>query len=567
MKDDKILIYQVLPRLLGNTNSRNIKNGSIDQNGSGKFNDITTLFLEKIKKDGYTHIWLIGVLAHASTTDYSSYGIPKGFPEIIKGKAGSPYAVRDYYDVNPDLAVDVENRIGEFDSLINRIHSMGMKVIIDFIPNHLARNYKSINRPNGVVDFGENDNIDVSFSPQNNFYYLPNQSLKLNFIDKDNSSSDSYYKEMPAKATGNDSFTSQPSIYDWYETVKLNYGIDYLSGGTKHFNPIPDTWFKMKDILMYWSEKKVDGFRCDMAEMIPLEFWKWIVPQIKNSNPEIIFIAEIYNPSLYRPFLEDNTFDYLYDKVGVYDTIREVATGCRPSSDISFALNNVGDIQTKMVNFIENHDEQRVASDFFLGNGERAKASMILSSCINTNPVMVYFGQELGEPGMDEEGFSGKDGRTTIFDYWSINTIRRWNNDGKWNNEQLTNQEKELKGFYSKLISLCNTEESLSKGLFYDLMPANYDNNHFDSTKQFAFLRGYQKELLLVVVNFDNRAVEVLVNIPNHAIDFFKFEQHDNLVLKPLISDSAKIINISNINSLRIRVDQNSGEIYKVLAL
>lgn len=565
MENKKIFIYQILPRLFGNTVSNNIKNGSIVENGCGKFADISSDLLNKLKDDGYTHIWLIGVLAHASTTEYIEYGLPREFPEIIKGRAGSPYAVRDYYDVDPDLAVNVDKRMDEFEATIERIHKAGMKVIIDFIPNHLARNYRSINKPDHIEDFGDEDDQGVWFSNRNNFYYMPGEELNLDFVKS--KYPNAKYEEIPAKATGNDSFTSHPSIYDWYETVKLNYGIDYLGGGARHFWPIPDTWHKMKDILLYWADKNIDGFRCDMAEMVPVEFWEWVVPQVKEDYPGIVFIAEIYNPSLYRSYLGDNIFDYLYDKVGLYDVLRDVAAGHKPSSDISFALNAVGDIQHKMLNFIENHDEQRVASDFFLSDANAGKPLMIVSACVNTNPVMVYFGQELGEPGMDEEGFSGRDGRTTIFDYWSVDSVRRWNNEGKWNDDLLTDGEKGLKLFYSRLVSLCNKEKALSHGLFYDLMFANYENMGFDSTKQFAFLRGYKDDLVLVVANFDNKPVEIVVEIPEHAFQFFNYAEKSKFVAKPLLEADVSEIAFTNSEHIKIKLEQNSGEIYKVLAL
>lgn len=564
MKRDKMFIYQILPRLLGNKN-HNKKNGSIEDNGSGKFNDISTTLLEELKESGYTHIWLIGVLAHASVTDYTSFGIPEEYPEIIKGIAGSPYAVRDYYDVDPNLAVDVNDRMGEYEAAISRIHDCGMKVIMDFIPNHLARNYKSQNLPNGLEDFATNDDTSCNFLPSNNFYYLSGKDLDLTTIDSNNHPKK--YKESPAKATGNDSFTNKPSIYDWYETVKLNYGVDYLGGGTKYFNPIPDTWIKMRDILLFWASKRVDGFRCDMAEMVPIEFWQWVVPQIKEKHSHIIFIAEIYNPSLYRSFLGDNIFDYLYDKVGLYDVIKDVSCGNRPSSDISSTLNSVGDIQHKMLNFLENHDEQRIASDYFLGDGAKAKASMIVTACVNRNPVMVYFGQEIGEPGMDEEGFSGKDGRTSIFDYWSVDTIARWNNDGNWNDELLTHEEKNLKQFYSRLITLCNIEKSLSQGLFYDLMPANYDNHMFDSSKQYAFLRGYEDEVVLIVANFDNKPVSVDIQIPRHAYEFFNISNKKIYIGVSILDNSYEKIFFSMGDTIRVSVCQNSGTIHKVLSL
>lgn len=562
MQKNKIFVYQILTRLFGNKNSRNKPHGTIEENGSGKFNDITDIVLNELKEAGYTHVWYIGALAHASATDYTEYGIPRQFPEIVKGKAGSPYAIRDCYDVDPDLAVNVKKRMQEFEELIARTHNAGLNVLIDFVPNHVARNYRSIAKPKHVEEFGEKDDTSVVFAPHNNFYYLPGQPLDLQFLrDK---GIEVNYVENPAKATGNDCFTNKPSEYDWYDTVKLNYGVDYLNERRRCFDPIPNTWKKMRDILFFWAAKDIDGFRCDMAEMVPLEFWKWVIPQIKAQFPDIIFFAEIYNPSVYRDFLADNTFDYLYDKVGLYDVLRDVACGYRPSSDITFILNAVGDIQHRMINFMENHDEQRIASDFFLKSGEKGKAAMIVTACINVNPVMIYFGQELGERGMDEEGFSGKDGRTSIFDYWSVDTVRRWNNNGKWNEELLTEEEIRLRKFYHKLIRLCNREKALREGLFYDLMYANYENPDFNSMKQYAFVRGDYKDFLLVIGNFSDEEEEVTVWIPDHAYDFFKVNQHERAIAVPLLAEEKFPIDFSWTNPLKVKIKANDGEIYKI---
>ncbi|MDD3494414.1 MAG: alpha-amylase family protein [Dysgonamonadaceae bacterium] len=562
MQKNKIFVYQILTRLFGNKNSRNKPHGTIEENGSGKFNDITDIVLNELKEAGYTHVWYIGALAHASATDYTEYGIPRQFPEIVKGKAGSPYAIRDCYDVDPDLAVNVKKRMQEFEELVARTHNAGLNVLIDFVPNHVARNYQSIAKPKHVEDFGEKDDTSVVFAPHNNFYYLPGQPLDLQFLrDK---GIEVNYVENPAKATGNDCFANKPSEYDWYDTVKLNYGVDYLNERRRCFDPIPNTWKKMRDILFFWAAKDIDGFRCDMAEMVPLEFWKWVIPQIKAQFPDIIFFAEIYNPSVYRDFLADNTFDYLYDKVGLYDVLRDVACGYRPSSDITFILNAVGDIQHRMINFMENHDEQRIASDFFLKSGEKGKAAMIVTACINVNPVMIYFGQELGERGMDEEGFSGKDGRTSIFDYWSVDTVRRWNNNGKWNEELLTEEEIRLRKFYHKLIRLCNREKALREGLFYDLMYANYENPDFNSMKQYAFVRGDYKDFLLVIGNFSDEEEEVTVWIPDHAYDFFKVNQHERAIAVPLLAEEKFPIDFSRTNPLKVKIKANDGEIYKI---
>ena len=562
MNNKKIFIYQLLPRLFGNKITSNIFNGSIEDNGSGKFNDITENLLHKLKERGYTHIWYIGIIAHASCTDYSEFGIPKGYPELIKGEAGSPYAIRDYYDVDPDLAENVNNRMYEFEELIKRTHQAGLKVIIDNVPNHVARNYHSNTKPHGVKDFGDDDDKSVDFSPNNNFYYLPGQSLELNLPP--GRFDEITFKEFPAKVTGNDCFSNKPTQNDWYETVKLNYGVDYSNGDRTSFNPIPDTWKKMRDVFMFWADKKVDGFRCDMAEMVPLVFWQWLVPQIKAKYHDILFIAEIYNPSMYRSFLDKNIFDYLYDKVGLYDVLRDVACGYRPSSDISFTLNNVGDIQNNMLNFLENHDEQRIASDYFLKDGLKGKAAMILTCCINNNPVMIYSGQEFGEKGMDEEGFSGKNGRTTIYDYWAVDTIKRWNNGGGWNEDLLTDDEKDLSEFYTNLLKLCNKEKAISNGLFYDLMPSNYDNQEFDSTRLFAFLRSNNQDLLLVVTNFDRVEKECTVIIPDHAYQFMNIDNKSSGKLVPLLNSSGIVFAFSEEYPINIKLAPHSGEIFRI---
>ena len=561
MSKNKIIIYQVLPRLFGNRITKNKYNGTIDENGSGKFSHFTNKALGEIKKMGYTHIWYTGILAHASKTDYTEHGIPKQHPEIIKGNAGSPYAIRDYYDVDPDLAVKVENRMKEFENMVTRTHKNGMDVIIDFVPNHLARDYKSIMKPKNVSDFGVNDDTTQSFSPTNNFYYIDNNDLDLSKLPTNREVNN--YTEKPAKATGNDCFTNQPSQYDWYETVKLNYGVDYLDGYKPHFSPIPDTWHKMKDILMFWADKKVDAFRCDMAEMVPLEFWKWVIPAVKSKYPHILFIAEIYNKDAYWDFLSEDAFDYLYDKVGLYDVVRDVACGYRPSSDITFTLNEVGDIQQNLLNFLENHDEQRLASSSFLGDANKGVAAMILTACLNTNPIMVYAGQELGEEGMDVEGFSGKDGRTSIFDYWSVDKFVRWNNNGKWNNEKLTSEEVKLKELYTSLLQLCNKEKSFSQGKFYDLMSANYNNPDFNSTKKYAFLRGDGENIFLVVVNFNDNEAVVKVNIPEEAYTFFGVDKNKLQQATPLLIDQESM-DFKEWIPLKLKIEAHSGEVFKI---
>ena len=518
-KAEKIMIYQVFPRLFGNDNSTNDINGTIETNGCGKFSAFSNIALNEIRKMGFTHIWYTGIIEHASKTDYSAYGILKDHPAVVKGNAGSPYAIKDYYDVDPDLADDVNQRMNEFDDLVKHTHTADLKMIIDFVPNHVARQYNSDSKPVKVKNFGENDNVHTSFDSDNNFYYIPEQAFSPSF---ELHSHTPEYKEFPAKATGNDKFDAHPSINDWYETVKLNYGIDYLNEGRKYFNPIPDTWHKMLDILLFWSSKNVDGFRCDMVEMVPVEFWGWVIPQVKEKHPKIIFIAEIYNSFEYRNYLWSGKFDYLYDKVGLYDTLRAIILGEKPASAITACWQSVEGIQYQMLNFLENHDEQRIASDFFAKDPRKAIPAMIVAATMNINPVMVYYGQELGEPGMDKEGFSGTDGRSTIFDYWSVDSVRKWRNKGKYDGKTLSKEQKNLREFYVKLLNLCNSEKAIREGLFYDLMYVNYENHHFNSDKQYTYLRKADNEILLIVVNFDNKDIQTGISIPDFVFNFLQ---------------------------------------------
>ena len=555
----KIVIYQIFTRLFGNNKTTNKENGTIEENGSGKFNAFTPKALKEIKNLGITHVWYTGVLEHATQTDYSDYGILSNHPAIVKGKAGSPYAVKDYYDVCPDLATDVAKRMKEFEALVERTHQADLNVIIDFVPNHVARQYKSKAKPKKVKDLGENDDNSCQFSIHNNFYYFPNQSFEGQFDLF--AGAKHRYEEFPAKATGDDCFNACPTLNDWYETVKLNYGVDYVGGHQKHFVLMPDTWVKMKDILLFWASKKVDGIRCDMAEMVPVEFWHWAISEVKKQYPNILFIAEVYNPSEYRNYIFNGKFDYLYDKVGLYDTLRNVTCGYQPTSDITFCWQQTEDIQQKMLNFMENHDEQRIASDFFAGDGLAGIPSNIVSATMNTNPFMLYFGQELGEQGMDKEGFSGRDGRTTIFDYWNLISINNWINGGKFNDKKLTEEQKTLQSFYKKLLNICLEEKAISEGEFYDLMWLNYENQQFDSTKQYAFLRKKENELLLIVANFDARDVEIRVNIPQTVLEHFHIHKKQKGKTVNLLNEKDKEEHFST--DIAVRIGAKSGKILK----
>ena len=550
----KIVIYQIFTRLFGNRNETCKPGGTIADNGCGKMNDITSSALRRIKALGATHVWFTGVIRHATTTDYTAYGIPRQHPAVVKGRAGSPYAITDYYDIDPDIAENVEKRMAEFEDLVDRAHRAGLKVIIDFVPNHVARQYKSVCKPSGVRDLGEDDDTNKHFSTTNNFYYCWGSAFEP-YIDTFHGEPIPY-TEKPAKATGNDHFDNHPGQNDWYETVKLNYGVDYCDAGGRsvHFSPIPSTWDKMTEILLFWASKGIDGYRCDMAEMVPVEFWTWAIDKVKYRFPDVNFIAEVYNPALYRSYVAAG-FDYLYDKVGMYDCVRDVICGRRPASDITMYWQQTDDIWQHTLYFLENHDEQRIASSFFAGDGQCGVPALIACSLMRQNPFMVYFGQEYGEKGMDSEGFSGIDGRTTIFDYWCVRSVAH----GFFNRKKMTNGEKTLEKTYSTVLNIANKEKAAAEGAFYDLM---YVNRHLPRPV-YAFLRKADKEMLIVVANFSPSDTECGVVIPGHAFEQLLLRE-DSYEAKDLLSGDIQAMRLVPERQIDMMVPAWSGRIWKI---
>ena len=480
-------IYQLLPRLYGNRTHANVPHGTLAQNGCGKLKWIRLADLTALRRQDYTHVWFTGLLEHATQTTYE--GITPDHPDIVKGQAGSPYAVKDYYDIDPDLAIRPEDRMQDFRDLLRRTHRAGLKFIMDFVPNHVARHYESDAAPQGVRDLGADDDTSQHFSPDNNFYYCPGETLRIGD-----------YEETPARATGNDRFDAHPSPNDWYETCKLNYG---------GMSPSSSTWQKMTDILLFWANEGVDAFRCDMAEMVPVEFWQHAIATVRQRYPHIDFIAEVYDPQRYRDYIHRGGFQYLYDKVGLYDTLRSVITHGTSTHAISNAWKTVDDIRPHMLYFLENHDEQRIASSFFAANALKARPAMAVEALMGNNPLMIYAGQEIGERGMDAEGFSGLDGRTTIFDYWSPLFQQKLTGQAP-----LTPEEESLRQWYAQLLRLRTHNRAFTDGPFFDLM---YVNPHLQ--RQYTFLRGENRQTHLIVANFSDKPVTTDVFIPDHACD------------------------------------------------
>lgn len=572
MKPQKIVVYQVFPRLFGNTNTTNKPWGTKEENGTGKFNDFTDLALEEIKKLGASHIWYTGVPHHALIGDYSSIGVSADDPDVVKGRAGSPYAVKDYYQVNPDLAEDPATRMEEFEALIARTHAHEMKVIIDIVPNHVARRYQGKNNPEGVSDFGANDDTAVEYARNNNFYYIPNESFQvpvpLNGYKplggEAHPLSDGKFDENPAKWTGNGSRLAQPHFYDWYETVKVNYGV--RPDGTKDFpalpegadsldwyshydfwqgKDVPDSWVKFKDITQFWLGKGVDGFRFDMAEMVPVEFWSYLNSHIKNTSPDAFLLAEVYQPALYRDYIRKGKMDYLYDKVELYDTLKHIIQGHGSTDNLPPILAGLKDIERHMLHFLENHDEQRIASPEFAGNPWKAMPAMVVSATVSTSPTMIYFGQEVGEPGAEDAGF-GDPSRTSIFDYIGVPQHQKWMNGGKFDGGQLSTNEKALRNYYSEVLNFTHNSTALM-GEYMDLHAFNRSVNSEYTDKAFAFARWDDSQKLIVVTNFDEfQSVKTTLKLSPELLKAWNLDKGEREIREVMFGKKKTILRVKD---------------------
>ena len=545
----KIVIYQVFTRLFGNTNTTNKPWGTIEENGVGKFRDFTPKALREIRELGVTHIWFTGVLHHDVIRDYTAFGISNDDPDVVKGRAGSPYAIKDYYNVDPDLATDPAKRLEEFRALVQRSHEQGLKVIIDIVPNHVARNYHSISKPEGIRDFGENDNKTVEYDRNNNFYYLPGSPFQVPQLSEKplggekHPMADGKFDENPAKWTGNGSRLAQPRADDWYETIKVNYGIrpdgsndfESLPAGydqkpnLDHYafwqnKTVPNTWLKFRDICLYWLKFGVDGFRFDMAEMVPVEFWSFLNSTIKKEFPGTTLVAEVYNPSLYRSYIHTGKMDFLYDKVAFYDTLKKIMQGKAPAERLVKVQSDLADIEHHLLHFLENHDEQRLASPAFAGNALKGKPAMVVSATISTSPTLLYFGQEVGEAGAQNAGF-GKPTRTSIFDYIGVPAHQRWMNEGAFDGGKLSREEKSLRAFYKQLLNFTITSPALM-GSYSEIQSYNKEKSLLYSDKVFSFLRWSTNQKLVIVANFDStKSADFELAIPGRMIKTWNLKE------------------------------------------
>lgn len=407
------VIYQVLPRIWG----------------KGKFGDFDKACFDYLKSLNVSAVWYTGVIRHASGAPY------------VKGDPGSPYSILDYHDVNPYLANDPRKRMQEFRSLVHRTHAAGLKVVIDYIPNHVSPDCED----------------------------LP----KHDYCD-----------------------------YDWTDTRKVDYGRR-------------EAWDKMLEIVLFWASTGIDGFRCDMVEMVPPEFLKWLIAKAKEHYPTLLFIGEVYNKDNYRKYIREIGFDLLYDKSGLYDNLRAIICNGASARNITRNWQSLQDLQPNMLNFLENHDEQRFASPCFAGDATKAFPAVAASALFNGASFMIYAGQEVGA-----DASEGVEGRTSIFNWTHpepLKNLYSYIHKGKG----LTQNSLNLLFRYRKLLSLLSSPV-FSEGSNYDLCWCNSILLGFDPERHFAFLRykilprKRNADSVLVVCNFSGDNAEIQINIPDY---------------------------------------------------
>jgi glycosidase len=494
-------IYQLFLRQFSNTNETRQPNGTLAQNGCGRFADLDDRALAALQELGVTELWLHGILRQASATDYSAVGLPADDPDLLKGLAGSPYAVRDVCDVSPDYAVDPARRREEFQDLLVRIHSRGMRVVIDFVPNHVARSHHSVVRPD--LNYGAGDDRTRFFAPNNHFYYLEGTGpLRLPTVQDGRPVSptcqvtggcDGLFEDERdhGKVTGNNANSWSPGAGDWYETVKLNYGHDFRAGrhGGRAFptperpeTPIPDTWHKQDAVLAHWQSLGVDGFRCDMAHWVPLEFWQWAVARARVRDPGVRFLGEAYDNDPNK--LTDGNvltglvgagFDAVYDHQS-YQLLQGIYDGPKWANDLDAVLGAVAPLH-QSVRYAENHDEVRLAHPGSWGGvgAQVGRPVTALLFGVGRGPLLLYNGQEVGEPAATVEGFGGGQGRTSIFDYGSMPELAKWVNGHRYDGGRLSPGQRELRQWYAHLLAVC-AEPALSQGEFHPLNGVNGEN-------------------------------------------------------------------------------------------
>jgi glycosidase len=292
-----------------------------------------------------------------------------------------------------------------------------------------------------------------------------------------------------------------------------------------------------------------------MAEMVPVEFWSYMNSAIKMKYPDTFLLAEVYNPTVYRDYLQLGKMDYLYDKVAFYDTIKHIVQGHGSTDNIPQIQNDLSDIEHNMIHFLENHDEQRIASPDFAGSAIKGKPAMVVSTTISSAPTLIYFGQEVGEPGAENAGY-GRPSRTSIYDYIGVPNHQRWMNEKKFDGAQLSEDEKELRDFYKRLLNFTINSTALM-GNYEEIHSYNRANTENYNHRIFSFVRWSDLEKLIIVSNFDaKQTYEFELKLPKNIIQEWNLKDGKYKMTDQIYNQySNELIVKDGIGSIKLKID------------
>jgi len=334
--------------------------------------------------------------------------------------------------------------------------------------------------------------------------------------------------------------------------VKLNYGHDFRKGANtselEDLDSVPDTWLKLDQVIEYWQSMGVDGFRCDMAHMVPISFWKWLVARGRDRDEHVYFTGEAYDSDptkltegnvLHQ--LLDSGFDSVYDSRS-YDLVKGIYEEGKWANDLDELLWDHKRLH-KMLRYIENHDEVRVASPGNWGDwgASVGKAATAVIMGTGRSGMLLYSGQEVAENAAEAEGFSKADGRSSIFDYWSGEQLCKWTNQLKFDGGRLDQYQQDLRAWYAWWYNLMH-EPEFRCGEVFGLNNYNKENTKFGRLEGetvsghwiYAYLRYTEELISLVVVNLHPEIEweNLTVWLPDQFVKYFK--EGENLTIKSL---------------------------------
>jgi glycosidase len=289
----------------------------------------------------------------------------------------------------------------------------------------------------------------------------------------------------------------------------------------------------MDVVLAYWQGLGVDGFRCDFAHWVPVEFWKWAIARARSRAPAYFFAEAYDNPDAAPGFspsaFVQAGFDALYD-YQLYNGVKGIFASGKWCNDLDALLPDAA-VEGHLLRYAENHDECRAAAPIKLGDPGNSGfgsawegfAVTALLHALGPDPALLYNGQEVGEPGQGAEGFGGDDGRTTIFDYWTMPAFARWVNGHAYDGANLTGDQQSLRSSYLVLWKLLS-QPAFAEGKVYSIQSANKAAPSYGGSGQwmYGFLR-YQPDAgqtYLVLINLDPaNGYQPKVHLPTEALN------------------------------------------------